>query len=64
MPISQTEDYFENPLYRFLEEHMLFLLALKWNLKQKVFYSVKTKTNPNFGVKYAGRSNNSFLLCI
>ena len=32
MPISQTEGYFENPWYRFLEEPMLFLLALKWNL--------------------------------
>ena len=29
MPISQKEGYFENPLYRFLEEPMLFLLALK-----------------------------------
>ena len=29
MPISQTEGYFENPWYRFLEESMLFLLALK-----------------------------------
>ena len=26
---SQTESYFENPWYRFLEEPMLFLLALK-----------------------------------
>ena len=24
MPISQTEDYFENPYYRFLEEPILF----------------------------------------
>ena len=32
MPISQTEGYFENPLYRFLEEPTLFLLALKWKL--------------------------------
>ena len=32
MPIPQTEGYFENPQYRFLEESMLFLLALKWNL--------------------------------
>ena len=30
MPISQTEGYFENPEHRFLEESMLFLLALKW----------------------------------
>ena len=32
MPISQTEGYFENLKYRFLEELMLFLLASKWNL--------------------------------
>ena len=32
MFISQAESYFENPYYRFLEESMLFLLALKWNL--------------------------------
>ena len=32
MPISQAEGYFENPLYRFLEETTLFLFALKWNL--------------------------------
>ena len=30
MPISQMESYFENPYYRFFEEPMLFLLALKW----------------------------------
>ena len=29
MPISQTERYFENTKSRFLEEPMLFLLALK-----------------------------------
>ena len=32
MPMFQTEGYFENPQYRFLEESILFLLALKWNL--------------------------------
>ena len=31
MLISQTEGYFENPLHCFLEEPMLFLLALKLN---------------------------------
>ena len=29
MQVSQTEGYFENPKYRFLEKSMLFLLALK-----------------------------------
>ena len=64
MPISQTEGYFENPWYRFLEEPKFFLLAWKWNLEQKAFFSVKTKTNPNFAVKLAGSSNHSFLLSI
>ena len=32
MAISQKEGYFENPKYSFLEEPMLFLLALKWKL--------------------------------
>ena len=32
MPISQTESYFKNPLYRFLGEPMLFPLHLKWKL--------------------------------
>ena len=34
---------------------MLFLLALKWNLEEKAFSSVKTKTNSNFAVKLAER---------
>ena len=29
MPTFRTENYFENPQYRFLEEPMLFLLVLK-----------------------------------
>ena len=64
MPISQTEGYFESPFYRFLEEPMLFLLAWKWNLQEKAFSSVKTKTNPNIPVKLAERSNHPFLLTI
>ena len=32
MRVSQTEGYFENLKYRFLEVHVIFLLALKWNL--------------------------------
>ena len=64
MPISQMEGYLENPLYLFLEEPMLFVLALKWNLKEKVFIGVKTKTNQNFAVKLAERRNHSFLLSI
>ena len=32
IPISQTKDHLENRRYNFLEEPMLFLLALKWNL--------------------------------
>ena len=43
MPISQTEGYFENPLYRVLEEPMFFLLALKWNLQKKRFPVLRQK---------------------
>ena len=32
MPISQTEGFFKNSEYRFLEEPMVFMLALKQNL--------------------------------
>ena len=45
MSISQMEGYFKNPLFHFLEEPVLFLLALKWNLQEKAFSCVKTKTN-------------------
>ena len=60
MQISQTEGYFENPLYHFLEEPILLLLVLKSNLSEKVFSSVKTKTNLNFAMKHAERNNHSF----
>ena len=53
MPISKTGGYIENPLYCFLEESLLFLLGLKWNLYKKAFSSVKIKTNRNFTVKLA-----------
>ena len=45
IPISQTEGYFENPLYRFLEEPMpmLFLLALKRYLSEKCFPVLRQK---------------------
>ena len=46
----------------FTDRHMLFLLALKWNLYEKAFSSVKTKTNPNFVLKLAERSKHPFLL--
>ena len=38
--------------YRFLEEKPL----------RKSAFNVKTKTNPNFAVKFAESSNHSFLL--
>ena len=53
MPISQTEGYFKNLQYSFLEKPMIFLLALKWNLLEKTFSCVKTKTNSNFTVSLA-----------
>ena len=46
----------------FLEEPVLFLLVLKWNLSGNAFSSVKTKTNSNIIVKLAERTNHSFLL--
>ena len=57
MPIVQMESYSENPWYRVLEQGMLFLLALNWNISEKTFSCVKTKTNSNFAVKLAERSN-------
>ena len=36
MPLCQTEGYFENPKYLFLEEPVLFLL-------EEAFSNVKTK---------------------
>ena len=44
-------------LVLFLEEPLLFLFALKWNLSEKSFSSVKTKNNPNFGVKLCWKDN-------
>ena len=64
MPISQTQGYFEIPNTVFRAESMLFLTALRENLYEKFFSSVKTKINPNFAVKHAKRSNHSFLLFI
>ena len=53
MPISQTEVYFKNPQCFFLEEFTLFLSAIKLNLEEKAFPSVKTKTNSNFALNPA-----------
>ena len=64
MSISQTKGCLEKHLYCLLEEPMLFLLALKLNLLEKVLSSVETKTKPNLVVKLAGMSNHSFLLSI
>ena len=60
MRISETEGYFESLWCRFVEEPMLFLLVLKYNLSEKGFSCVKTKTNSNFAVKVSERSNRSF----
>ena len=59
-PISQTEGYFENPKYRFLEKLKTFLLALTWNLEDKAFSCAMTKTNSDFVVKVLERNNHSF----
>ena len=50
---------FLKSLFCFLEETTLLLLALNWNLQEKVFFCVKTKTNSNFAEKLAQRSNRS-----
>ena len=42
---------------------MLFLLALKWNLEDKAFSSVKTKTNRNF-CRNIWRKEQPFIFCI
>ena len=59
MSVSQTEGCIENLQYGSLEENILFLLVLKWNL-EKAFSCVKTKTKSNFVAKLAERSNRSF----
>ena len=59
-PISQIQGYFENPSNWFIEAPMLFLLVLKWNLWEKAFSSVTTKTNSDFAEKVAEMSNRSF----
>ena len=43
MPISQTDGYFENPQYRFLEQSMLFLLPLNETSKKECFPLLKQK---------------------
>ena len=37
MPVSQTGGYFKNPLNRFLEEPILFLLLKVEPLKKSIF---------------------------
>ena len=46
MPISQTESYFENPWFHFLEQQVLFLLVLNWNLLEKALSCFNTKILP------------------
>ena len=43
MPISQTGSYFENRQHCFLEESMLSLLAVKWNLSEMHFPVLRKK---------------------
>ena len=49
----------EIPSTVILEEPELFLLGLKWNLRDKVFSCVMVKTNSNYAVKVAERINRS-----
>ena len=49
----------EIPSTVILEEPELFLLGLKWNLRDKAFSCVMVKTNSNYAVKVAERINRS-----
>ena len=49
----------EIPSTVILEEAELFLLGLKWNLRDKAFSCVMVKTNSNYAVKVAERINRS-----
>ena len=51
-------------LVPFFRTYTLSLLALKWNLYEEKFSSVKTKIKPNYAAKLAERSNHWFLLII
>ena len=44
--------FFKNPEHRFLEEHKIFVLAVKYNLNKEAFSFVRTKTNSNFAVNF------------
>ena len=44
IPISLTEGCFKNPYHHFLEEAMLFLITLRWNLKKKRFPMLRQKS--------------------
>ena len=54
MPISQTECYFKNPWYRFLEEP-IYAVSISFKMKplKKAFSFVKTKANWNCPVNLA-----------
>ena len=57
---ENSSNYDIKTWWSLLEKPVLFLLPLKWNLLDKAFYWVKTKTYPNFAVKVGGRSNRWF----
>ena len=59
-----NEGLFWKSLVPFCSRTYALSVALKWNLLEKAFSSVKIKTNPNFAAKLAERSNHSFLLSI
>ena len=62
MLISQMERYYkwEKIPSTIFYKNLCFLLGLKRNLWGKAFSSGKTKTNLNFVIKLAERSNHSF----
>ena len=61
MPISQMEGYLKI-LVSFFKITYALSIGFKMKPLRKRLSGVNTKTNPNFAVKIAGRSNHSFLL--
>ena len=55
-----SEGYFLNPYSQFLEAPVPFLLDFKWNLYNKAFVCVNTKTNAYFAVKVVEKRKCSF----
>ena len=62
MPISQRRALSKIPGTVFRRTYALSVGVKMKPLRKRALCNVKAKTNPNFAVKLAGRSNQSFLL--